>query len=91
MKQAILNIQVGSLIWNVCGLAEIVEITAKGISTVDNAAYCCFKTKFGSNGSTMSGSIRENRAEYKDGYLLDSSIAQFIPNHKASDFITTSY
>jgi len=86
MKQQILDIKVGDYIWNVCGLAEITSIHAKGISTVDNMAYCCFYTKFGAD-STISGSIRENRAEYKDGYLVDNSILQFIPKHKAKDFI----
>lgn len=90
MKQAIMNISVGHYIWNISGLAKIVSITAKGYSSVDNAAYCCFTTDFG-NESTLSGSIRENRASYKDGYLIDNSIEQFIPTHKAADFITDIY
>lgn len=50
-------------------------------------AYCCYKTQFGSEiTTTMTGSIRENRATEKDGYLLDSLISQFLVNHKASDF-----
>lgn len=34
MKQQILNLQAGDLIWNIGGLSKIVEITAKGISVV---------------------------------------------------------
>jgi hypothetical protein len=86
MKQAILSILPGDYIWNVCGLAKITTIHAQGISEVDGMAYCCFYTEFGHD-SKMSGSIRENRAIYKDGYLCDTSILQFIPNHKSSDFI----
>ncbi len=87
MKQIIQSLKVGDYVWNVCGLAPIVEITGRGTSEVDGMDYICFTTRF-SKDSTISGSIRENRAVIKDGYIVDNTILQFIPNHIPADFIT---
>lgn len=82
----ILSLQVGQKVWNVCGLDEVVEIHAKGISSVDGAAYVCFYTKFGANGGKMSGSIRANSLEFKDGFMIDRIVQQWVQGHKAENF-----
>ena len=85
LKMHIQELTVGSLVWNVCGIAPIVEIVKVGYSEL-LGSYCHAKTKF-SDTSTMSFFICQNKAVLKDGYLCNTDYLQFIPTHKATDFI----
>lgn len=83
-KNDIQNLQVGHMVWNVCGLAPITEIVKTGYSELVGG-YCHAKTRF-SKDSTMSFFISEHKAVIVDGYLCNSDHLQFIQNQKASDY-----
>jgi hypothetical protein len=85
LKNSIQDLKVGDLVWNVCGLAPIVEIIKTGYSDI-TGSYCYAKTRF-SKDSTMTFSVFQTKAILKDGYLCNTDYLQFIPNHKEKDFI----
>lgn len=84
-KMPIQELTVGSLVWNVCGLAPITEIIKIGYSDLVGS-YVHAKTRF-SKDSVMTFFICQNKAALKDGYFTNTDYLQFIENHKAQDFI----
>jgi len=59
-RETVDNLKVGDLVINCMGrLAEVTEITARGLD-IHGKAYVCFYQKFGEN-STMSHSFKEGK------------------------------